>query len=192
MGKGKVLVPYQRFREGHGIIGGKMNTHGFLIPMHAKNRCVYIWCPPPIIADITLEECMKSVHKQMDAYHLFLIPRLYTPCGFACSTSFVTLSFNSLRARAIGRTMHKPLFFGNSLPLLCRQPWTLRGIPLLVGLERSLHLHHVLSQGEGDGQDILHKLLLVPRDFASLPEGVACKMLRLSGDQKIPDDEHQG
>jgi hypothetical protein len=29
---------------------------------------VYIWSPPPVIADVALDECMKAVHKQTDAF----------------------------------------------------------------------------------------------------------------------------
>jgi hypothetical protein len=78
VGKGRVLKE-EWFVEGHGIIGGRKDTHGIWILMHTKNGRAYIWSPPPIIADVVLDECMKAVHKRTDVFHMFLIPRLYSP-----------------------------------------------------------------------------------------------------------------
>ena len=78
LGKRKVLTPDECFREGHGIVGGEKDSTGLWIPLHASNGKVYIWTPPPIIADVALEECAKAIHKWTDAYHIFLIPRLYS------------------------------------------------------------------------------------------------------------------
>ncbi len=56
-------------------------------------------------------------------------------------------------------------------------------MPLLVGMEQNLC--HVLSTGEADGGDILRQLLQVPRRLASMPESVALKVLRMSGNWDI-------
>jgi hypothetical protein len=74
-----VLKEEEWFVEGHGIIGGRKDAHWIWIPMHAKNGRAHIWSPPPIIADVALEECMQAVHKWTDTFHMFLIPRLYPP-----------------------------------------------------------------------------------------------------------------
>ena len=79
LGDSKLLVPEEWFHEGHGIIGGKKDSTGLWIPQHAGNGTVYIWTPPPIITDVALEECTKAIHKCTAAYHIFLIPRLYSP-----------------------------------------------------------------------------------------------------------------
>jgi hypothetical protein len=79
VGKGRVLKEEEWFIKGYGIIGGRKDAHGIWIPMHTKNGRALIWSPPPIIADVGLEECMKAVHKRTDAFHMFLIPRLYSP-----------------------------------------------------------------------------------------------------------------
>jgi hypothetical protein len=92
VGKGRVLKEEEWFVRGCGIIGGCKDAHGIWIPMHAKNRRAYIWSPPPIIANVVLEECMKAVHKWTDAFHVFLIPRLYSPlwtCMFYELSDFV-------------------------------------------------------------------------------------------------------
>ena len=73
-GQLKVLAPEEWFVEGHGIIGGEKDAHGIWIPTHAINGRAYLWSPAPVIAEVALEECLKAVHKRMDAYHIFVIP----------------------------------------------------------------------------------------------------------------------
>ena len=82
------------------------------------------------------------------------------------------------------RSMHEPLFVGISLPLLSREPWTLRGSPLLVAMERNLR--RVLSTGEDNGRDILRELLQTPRRLASLPADMARRVLKMSGNREVP------
>ena len=79
VGDFKHLTTQKCFVEGHGIMGGVRNKHDIWIPMHARNGSAYLWTPPPAIADVALEECMKAIHKQSDTYHVFLIPRLLPP-----------------------------------------------------------------------------------------------------------------
>lgn len=73
------LVPSDWFKKGHGIIGGRPNQDGVCIPSHAKNGMHYLWAPPPVIADVALEEALKAVHKRKDSFHIFVIPQLFTP-----------------------------------------------------------------------------------------------------------------
>jgi hypothetical protein len=191
IGRGRVLKEEEWFVEGHGIIEGRKDAHGIWIPMHPKNGRAYIWSPPPIVADAALEECMKAVHKRTDAFHVFLIPRLYSPLW---SRMFHKLS-NFVFQLSPGLwhwpdTMHKPLFISISLPLLTRSPWTLRRMPLLVGMERKLC--QVLSLGEADGRDILCQLLQILRELACMPEDVAHRMLRMSGEGKVPAEDNNG
>ena len=81
-------------------------------------------------------------------------------------------------------SMHEPLFIGISFPLLRRNPWSIRRMPLLVELERQLH--QVLRAGEEDGGNILHKLLRTSRQLASMSEGVACQCYECLGQGKFP------
>ncbi len=74
-----VLKVEEWFQEGHGIIGGFKDAHGVWMPRHAENGRVYLWSPLPIVANVALEECMKAIHKRTDAFHIFLIPKLFSP-----------------------------------------------------------------------------------------------------------------
>ncbi len=130
LGPATWLRPKEWFVEGHGIVDSQKDSRGIWIPTHARNGKAYIWAPPPVIAKVALEECLKAVHKRMDAYHVFLIPRLYSPlwlCMFYRLSNFVFyLSPGSLHWPA---AMHEPLFVGIALPTLSRPPWTLQRMP---------------------------------------------------------------
>ncbi len=120
------LQPEEWLIEGHGMTGGQRDLHGIWTPTHARNRKAYIWMPPPIIADVALEECLKAMHKHTDVYHVFLIPRLYPPplaVNVLQLSDFVFhLSLGSLHGPA---TMREPLFVSIALPSLSRPFWTL-------------------------------------------------------------------
>ena len=189
VGESKHLKPEEWFQEGHGIIGGEKDANGMWIPCHAGNGKAYIWTPPPVIADVALEECAKAVHKRTDAYHVFLIPRLYSPLWMRLLYKLSDFVFK-LRpgSQHWPSCMHEPLFIGISLPLLNRNPWSVRGTPLLVDLERQLR--QVLASGKGDGGDLLRQLLRTSRKLDSVSESVARRMLRMPGPRGVPSDEN--
>jgi len=172
VGESKCLKPEEWFKEGHGIIGGEKDGNGMWIPCHAKDGRAYIWTPPPVVADVALEECAKVIHKRTDAYHIFLIPRLYSPLWMRMLFKVSDFVFKlPPGSRHWPLCMHEPLFIGISSPLINRSPWSIRGIPLLVDMERQLR--QVLASGKGDGGDILRKLLRTSRKLASVSESMA-------------------
>ena len=79
LGESKGLSVEGWFQEGHGITGGAKGRCGIWTPTHAAEGRSYIWAPPMVIADVALEECAKAIHKRTNAYHILIIPRLYTP-----------------------------------------------------------------------------------------------------------------
>ena len=83
--------------------------------------------------------------------------------------------------------MHEPLFLGISLPFIQYSPWSLRGTPLLVGVERDLR--QVWASGKKDGRYIPRKLLQTPGRLSAMSELLACRMLRMSGEGTISDHD---
>ena len=143
-------------------------------------------CPPLVIADVALEECMKAVHKQTDAVHIFVIPRLFMPRWTRIFHKLCDFQF----FLPVGSThwppsMHEPLCIGISLPIVNKSPWTLQRTPLLAELARDLR--EVLASGEGDGQDILRKLLQIPGRVQSVSKCVTCGVLHLPGISAVPN-----
>ncbi len=164
---------------------------GIWTPLHATEGKAYIWAPPPIIADVALEECAKAIHKRTDAYHILLIPCLYSPLWMRLFYKLSDFVFKIPPGSHHWPTsMHEPLFVGIALPLLPRNPWSLQGMPLLVGLERQLR--QVLSSGHEDGGNILRQLLRTPRQVASVSDGMARRMLQMSWTGEVPSEENTG
>ena len=176
--KVEVLKVEEWFQEGHGIMGGHKGAHNVWLPNHAENGRAYLWAPPPVIADVALEECMKAVHKRTDAFHIFLIPRLFSPAWLRMFYKLCDFTFVIPVGSPIWpKNMHEPLFVGISLPLIRCQPWSLQGTPLLVELVG--RLREMLKSGEGDGRDILRQLLRIPGWAGTMSDGMACQLLRM-------------
>jgi len=113
-----VLSPTDWFVGGHGILGGGPNKDGIWIPCHAKNGMVYVWSPPPVIADVALEEALKAIQKRSDATHIFLIPRLFTPRWIRLFYKMSDFIFRIPDSPHWPANMHEPLFVGISLPYI--------------------------------------------------------------------------
>ena len=114
------------FQEGHGIIGDYRDIHRGWISKHANNGRVYLWAPLPIIADVALEECLKSVQKRPNAYHIFLIPRLFFPAWLRMLYKLADLVFTiPVGSPLWPLNMHEPLFVGITLPFIRCRPWSL-------------------------------------------------------------------
>ena len=183
------LTPEGWFEEGHGVTGGTLDGRQVWIPTHCHKEQVFLWAPPPAVADAALEELLKSRHKRSDLLHVVVIPRLMAPrwrrlfnkvCDFTCDIS-------------PGPTfwpphMYEPLWVGIVMPFVHCRPWSLRRAPLLVEMGRDLR--RVLKAGEGDGGDILRKLLNLPKRIATLPQHVACGVLHVPRINEVPDAGH--
>ena len=186
----EALEPKDWFRRGHGIIGGYRDRHGVWIPQHRANGGTYLWSPPPVVADAALEELLKAVQKRQDAYHFIVIPRIVSPHWFRLFCKLCDVSC----LLPIGHShwpasMHEPAWIGLVLPFIKHRPWRLKRSPYVVELEGNLR--RVLSTGEGDGRDILRKLLQLPRRVARMRVRDARGLLRVpspGGDVSHEDD----
>jgi hypothetical protein len=145
-----------------------------------------------VIADVALEECLKAVHKRRDAYHVVVVPRLFGPRWIRLFYKFCDFIVKLPAGSSVWPSdMHEPLWIGISLPFIQHRPWSLRGTPLLVELDRNMRL--MLGSGEGDGRDILRQLLRVPRRIAGLSLRSTRGLLRLPATEGISSSScHQG
>jgi len=167
------LTPEGWFEEGHRISGGVLDRHNVWMPTHCKKDLMFLWAPPPAVADAALEELLKARHKRMDLFHVVVIPRLMTPWwrqlfNKACDFSFI-VSPSLLFWPA---DMFEPLWVGVILPFSHCRPWSLKRAPLLVEMGRDLRV--LLEMSEADAGNLLQKLLLLPKRLATLSEHVAC------------------
>jgi hypothetical protein len=173
------------FDRGHGILGGSKDQHDMWIPNHAENGRVYLWTPPSGIADVALEECTKATRKRSDAFHIFLIPRLFSPSWIQLFYKLSDFVFTiPVGSPLWPHNMHEPLFIGISFPFIRCNPRSLQRMQLLVELER--RLCKVFKSGNGDGKDILCKLLQIPGQVGAMQDDVAHKLLQMPGNQPVP------
>ena len=117
------LSPEGWFEEGHGIVGGSLDSNGVWMPSYGKGGQMFLWAPPPAIADAALEELLKARHKRTDMFHVVLIPRLMTPrwrrlFHKACDFSFVL----SPGCPYWPSNMFEPLWVGILLPFIKHRP----------------------------------------------------------------------
>jgi hypothetical protein len=154
------------------------------MPMHCGKDQMFLWAPPPAMADAALEELLKAWHKQTDTFHVVLIQRLMSPrwrrlYNKVCDFTFVV----SPGTWFWPHNMFKPLWVGIVLPFVHCRPWSLKQAPLLVEMGRNMR--GLLETGEGDGRDLLQKLLLLPKWLAPLLQHLAFGVLHIPRDGQI-------
>ena len=186
------LTPEEWFVEGYGVVGGTLDRCKVWIPSHEPKNKLHLWAPPPAVADAALEELLKARHKRTDTFHVILPPRLMAPLwrrlfNKACDFTFVV----SPGALFWPDDMFEPLHVGIILPFTLHRPWSFKRAPLLVEMGRDLR--EVLLKGEGNGGDILRKLLKLPELVAPMLEHMACGVLHVPGrSSKVPHGIHRG
>ena len=185
------LTPEGWFNEGHGISGGFLDGNKVWIPTHCKKNQMFLWAPPPSVADAALEELLKSRHKRTDLFHVVVLPRLMAPRWRRLFLKVCDFTFVASPGLPFWPTdMFEPLWVGIVLPFAHCRPWSLKRAPLLVEMERDLR--RVFETGEGDAGNILRKLLLLPKRLASLSQRVACGVLHLPWGHQLPDARDRG
>jgi len=176
----KPLSPEGWLEEGHGIVGGSLDCNNVWMPLYGKGRKMFLWSPPPAVADVAWEELLKARHKGSDTFHVLLVPRIMNPRWRrlfykACDFSFVISPGCAYWPSA----MFEPLWVGILLPFVKHRPWSLKRAPLLLEIGRNLR--SVLETSEGNEGDILRKLTLLPRRVDALPFNLACGVLHMPG-----------
>jgi hypothetical protein len=181
------LTPEGWFEEGHGIVGGTRDHNNVWMPLYGKGGRMFLWSPPPAVADVAWEELLKARHKRTDTFHVLLVPRIMNPrwrrlFHKACDLSFVVSPGSPFWPYG----MFEPLWVGILLPFVKHRPWCLKRAPLLLEIGRELR--GVFKTGEGDAGNILRKLTLLPRRVDALPFHLACGVLHMprSGSDEIP------
>jgi hypothetical protein len=187
----KPLTPEGWFEEGHGIMGGTLDQHKIWIPNHGDKNGMFLWAPPPPVADAAMEELLKAQHKRTDTFHVVLIPRLMTPqwrrlFNKACDFTFVVSPGSSFWPA----DMFEPLWVGIVLPFTHHRPWCFKRAPLLV--EMGGDLRRLLETSEADAGHLLRKLLQLPWRVGSLLQHMACGVLHVPWDAAVHDVSHQG
>ena len=171
------LDPEGWFERGHGIVPGCMDTNsdGFPIPKYQSGT--FVWSPPPVIADVVMEQVHDSRHKCHNSTHIILIPWLMTPSWRKAlhKVADIVLSLPAGHP-AWPSSMHEPLTIALIFPFLRTAPWQLRRQPFLLGVEWALQ--EVWKNNHSSERPILCQLWNLPSKLACLSEKLARKMLQ--------------
>jgi hypothetical protein len=138
-----------------------------------------------------LKECLKAVQKRTDAYHIFLIPRLFAPAWLCMFYKLADIIFTIPVGSPLWPfNMNEPMFIGIALPFIRYRPWSLRGTLLLV--ELAGRLREMFKSSPCNGGVVLCKLLRTPSRLASMLDVLACQVLQVYGDRNIPHEDAPG
>ena len=144
------------------------NCDGLQFPVRSKEK-VFLWSPPPCVADVAIEYLRESIHKRSDAVHIIIIPKLMTYAWRKTLLKMCDCSFYIDAGHDCWpECMYESLLIGVYLPLLNCFPWTLRKSGSVLELERLLSV--LPCTEERSKGTLLRKFLLLTRRLQTLPE----------------------
>jgi hypothetical protein len=137
----------------------------------------FLWCPPPVIADVAVFQLAEAVHIRPWNTHIAVIPGLMTSRWrkMLAKTSdlVVTLPFDDNVWPRV--TEFEKLTIAISFPLLARKPWRVKRSPLLEQFKTQVR--GLSGQGLPQYRSCLRELWISARAFQAMPTGLACSML---------------
>ena len=170
------LQPSDWFERGHDIVGWKMGHDNFKRPR--ISRGCYLWTPPPAAADVALEQLRQARHKRQDSFHIFVCPKLMTPCWQKQLYKASDIVFVLPIGTSVWPTNQcEPCLVGLCFPFLRSSPWQLQGSPKLYAVGRELL--KVSKEGDMDQGLILRQLCDFVRRLSPMPGDVVRRMLYL-------------
>ena len=136
----------------------------------------YLWSPPPSIADVALEQLRYARLKHQSSVHVFIVPKLFLNLWHRQFYKVMDLVLIAPPAFSFWpASMFEPLLIGFCFPLIRFKPWTIKGTPKLVSIEREMQ--KMWEEKRLDGRDCLREFLLVIRKLPSMSESVVRALL---------------
>jgi len=167
-----VLEPKNWFYEAHDLRAN--DSTGVNVAL--TESCVYLWSPPPAIADVALEQLRYARLKRQSSVHIFVVPKLFLNLWRRQFFKAIDLILTvPPRFSFWPAEMFEPLLIGFCFPFIRFKPWSIKGTPKLVSIEREVQK---MWKEEGmDGRDCLREFLLVARKLPSVSESVVRSLL---------------
>ena len=170
------MAPNEWIWRGQGIsLTPFVNVDNVELPCDSDER-VFLWCPPPCIADVALELMRKSIHKRPRNFHIFVVPKIMTykwrrHALNNCDMSFyIDVGFKYWQLH-----QHESLLICLFLPMLHCAPWSYRGTTRILAMERKLR--KVLQAKDGSESTLLRKFWQFFWRVPTLPNGVVRELL---------------
>ena len=178
------LDPPDWFDVGHDIDGWKSGWDGMERPRLTEGR-VYLWSPPPFVADIAISELRKARIKRQSLSHLFVVPSLCSPLWMKQVFKAADFVFEIPAGRACwGYNMHEPVLIAIVFPFIRSKPWQLRSTPKMY--EMGSTLRRMLKTEDVDPRDILREFWGKCHRLRIMPENVVRQVLYFGKLPKVP------
>ena len=169
------LSPQDWFDVGHDIDGWDMSWDGFMRPRLREGR-VYLWTPPPFVADVAIAELRKARIKRQKSSHLFVVPKLCAPLWMKQVFKAADFVFEVPAGRGFWKNgMHEPLLIAIIFPFLRHKPWQLRSVPKMFQV--GSQLRKLLQDEDVDPRDFLREFWDKCHRIRNMPENVVRKLL---------------
>ena len=170
-----ILEPRDWFDVGHDMDGWKTGWDNFDRPNLKEGR-VYLWSPPPFVADIAIAELRKARIKRQTSTHVFVVPRLCSPLWMKQVFKAADFVFEVPAGNPFWKIdMHEPVLIAIVFPFLRVKPWQLRSTPKMY--EMGGKLRKLLKAEDLDAGNLLREFWDKCHRLRSLPENVVRKML---------------
>ena len=147
----------------------------------AERDGIFVWMPPPCIADVAVFMMAEAWHLRPWNTHVFIAPSLMSGTWrrmlSKTADMFCVLPFNNeFWPKDLE---HEPLTFAFVFPLLNRNPWRVKFSELLRDERNVLRQMHRKSLPHA--RDYLRKLWLCARALEAMPGGVSRSLLCSTG-----------
>jgi hypothetical protein len=126
------------FGEAAGGSWTTLEPKGWYHEVHVQDGN-YIWCPPPAVADVALEQLCEARHTRPWNSHIFLCPALMTSRWRKRLGKVADAMFTVPVGTALwGTEMHEPVVVALICPLLPCRPWQVRETELVAELQQQV------------------------------------------------------
>ena len=151
------------------------NRDGMSLPVRERED-LFLWAPPPAVADVAVEFLRTSVHRRPNLYHVFICPKLMTHKWRKQLLKSCDLSFYvDVGVDHWEQSMHENLLIAIYLPLLHCFPWTYRRSKSILEMERQLR--QVSKAKTWSQSSVLRKFFKLTRRIPTLQDGVVRSLL---------------
>ena len=146
---------------------------------------IWVWSPPPAAALWALEELRQARQKRQDSAHIILIPKLMVQEWrrqlYKAADLIVEIP---LGHPYWPDTNHEPLTFALCFPYINREPWELKGTPLMGRMGKMLR--DLFQTNSCSERHILSQFCRLPSRMEYMSLCQLRKVLRGSWEPRVP------
>ena len=137
MGKGEQLITLSTedwFIRAHDIVGYKQGVTLLTEPVYQQG--LFLWSPPPALAEVACEELRKARNKRQVSTHVFICPRLMSPYWRSHLYRSADLIFEIPPGEYYWpQDNFEPLTVALFFPFLSHNPWQLKRTQAFLDME---------------------------------------------------------